>query len=359
MPLELHEIGPTTKVFWRRKTLEAVICLFCRVGAERMIEKRKGTAYASILMYHSIPVPWHEPWIDPANTVSVDVFEKQMRFLSRHRHPISLDELVKTLNRGTGLAKGTVAVTFDDGYLDNLEVAAPILARYRIPAIIYLPTAYIDGGINQWADMLYSYFRARSRQFLHLSKASPRPWHLERPDQMRRAYFALSETLLSLEFQARETLLAEIIDQLEPTKLPPRLMMTWDDVRTLIRRYPNTTIGLHTVNNVDLTICKNLPAKEISPAVKRIKDEIGYQPLHFSFLYSRSHSDLSAIIRRAGFRSAVTSGPLPVVYLSSDPYSLSRIAGPNDLIRLEAWTSSTYAIFAKLLKKYLNVLFRK
>lgn len=47
-----------------------------------------------------------------------------------------------------------VCVTFDDGYLDTLSVAAPILREFGVPATVYLPTAMIDG------DVPFDWFRA-------------------------------------------------------------------------------------------------------------------------------------------------------------------------------------------------------
>ena len=44
---------------------------------------------------------------------------------------------------GTPLPKGAVLITFDDGYRDNLERAAPVLQKHRYPAVQFVPLAYV------------------------------------------------------------------------------------------------------------------------------------------------------------------------------------------------------------------------
>ena len=48
-----------------------------------------------------------------------------------------------------------MCITFDDGYRDNLTVAAPILEKYRLPATLFLATGYVERGETQWSDTLH------------------------------------------------------------------------------------------------------------------------------------------------------------------------------------------------------------
>jgi peptidoglycan/xylan/chitin deacetylase (PgdA/CDA1 family) len=68
-------------------------------------------------------------------------FERQMAALAG-RPVVALEDAVRALRRGDTLPADAVAVTFDDGFLDNLACAAPILARHRIPATFFIATAY-------------------------------------------------------------------------------------------------------------------------------------------------------------------------------------------------------------------------
>ncbi|MGB3300876.1 MAG: polysaccharide deacetylase family protein, partial [Phormidesmis sp.] len=113
-------------------------------GLSSLYARMQRESVATILMYHSVPPASEQPWIDPCNCISEDVFEQQMRFLSQYRQVISIERLTQKLKRKEPIKRGTVAITFDDGYRNNLTVAAPILAKYDLPATLYLATNYVS-----------------------------------------------------------------------------------------------------------------------------------------------------------------------------------------------------------------------
>jgi peptidoglycan/xylan/chitin deacetylase (PgdA/CDA1 family) len=80
-----------------------------------------------ILTYHSVGSRDHEMNVDPGD------FADQMDWLRDHVEVISLDQAARGIPG--------VAITFDDGYLDNLTNAAPILCKHEIPA-----TAFVVSG---------------------------------------------------------------------------------------------------------------------------------------------------------------------------------------------------------------------
>ena len=92
-----------------------------------------------VLMYHKV----NEVDGNPV-TVPPGLFDEQMAQLGELRYrPVSLDDVLAYYVRGVPLPVGAVLITFDDGYLDNLEVAVPILERYRYPAVLFVPIGYL------------------------------------------------------------------------------------------------------------------------------------------------------------------------------------------------------------------------
>jgi peptidoglycan/xylan/chitin deacetylase (PgdA/CDA1 family) len=85
--------------------------------------------------------------------ISVSSFTKHIQFLKKNCNIVHLKELYRNNN----LAKNNklnVAITFDDGYLDNLTNAFKILKKYNAPATIYITTSYInDKKIPWWIDL--------------------------------------------------------------------------------------------------------------------------------------------------------------------------------------------------------------
>jgi len=93
-----------------------------------------------ILMYHSISNE-----AGSSLHVSPDNFSRQMTFLSKNGYKIiSLNDLVEGKKAGQKFTPGTVVITFDDGYKNNYLNAFPVLAKYDMPATIFLITNYID-----------------------------------------------------------------------------------------------------------------------------------------------------------------------------------------------------------------------
>jgi peptidoglycan/xylan/chitin deacetylase (PgdA/CDA1 family) len=94
-----------------------------------------------VLMYHKVNDV-------PENSVTVPVgrFDEQMAQLGElGYHPVDLDAVLDHYLRGTPLPSGAVLITFDDGYRDNLENAAPVLQKYGYPAVVFVPVGYLAG----------------------------------------------------------------------------------------------------------------------------------------------------------------------------------------------------------------------
>lgn len=103
-----------------------------------------------ILMYHRITRTNVDPWalcVDPNN------FSQQMQALKRIAIPVPLTELPDADPQHP-----SVAITFDDGYLDNLEIAQPILEQQGIPATIFVSTGYVGKPHGYWWDELEAIF---------------------------------------------------------------------------------------------------------------------------------------------------------------------------------------------------------
>jgi peptidoglycan/xylan/chitin deacetylase (PgdA/CDA1 family) len=83
---------------------------------------------------------------DDGLTVSVDVFARYCRFFQRHFRVVPLRELVARLERGVPLERALV-ITFDDGYRDNFENAAPALAALGLPATFFVVSRWIGTDV--------------------------------------------------------------------------------------------------------------------------------------------------------------------------------------------------------------------
>jgi peptidoglycan/xylan/chitin deacetylase (PgdA/CDA1 family) len=95
-----------------------------------------------VLMYHKVNDLTPNP-----TTVPTEVFAEQMSLLAELGYvPVSLDAVRDHYLHGAELPKGAVLITFDDGYLDNLENALPVLRRHGYPAVLFVPIGFLDDG---------------------------------------------------------------------------------------------------------------------------------------------------------------------------------------------------------------------
>jgi len=100
-----------------------------------------------ILLYHSVssqPSRAIAPF-----AVRPDVFAQHLELIADGHVALTVSELVSLLDRGEAIPAGAMLITFDDGFADNLEVAAPLLKALRLPATIYLTTSYLEEAAHQ------------------------------------------------------------------------------------------------------------------------------------------------------------------------------------------------------------------
>ncbi|MBL7893953.1 MAG: polysaccharide deacetylase family protein [Bacteroidia bacterium] len=85
----------------------------------------------------------------------VSDFEKTLVYLKHNFNIVSLSEIFKNHQSGVAPQKKTVALTFDDGYLNNFTVALPILKKHNIPATFYLISKGLqDDSYYVWPDIV-------------------------------------------------------------------------------------------------------------------------------------------------------------------------------------------------------------
>ncbi len=131
-----------------------VLWYFGLTALARRCQRHRGTA--RILTYHHVLPPTDRaararlPW---TMYTDADAFARQMRYVARHYCPLPLPALVDLLARGTPVPAGSVAITLDDGYRDQLAHALPALRAAGLPAALAVvaragAAPYTDAG--QW-----------------------------------------------------------------------------------------------------------------------------------------------------------------------------------------------------------------
>jgi len=311
------------------------------------LRKYSGKEGAAVLMYHSVPSAGAEGLIDPQNAVRPRVFSAQIRFLARKCLVKTLEEVVGDIKSGRKVSPGTVVLTFDDGYADTFSEAAPILARYGLPATVFLATRYVDFGEPHWIDRLYSAFSHRAVNCLALRGSTPdengQLVDLSNRLQRFQAYEGLKTLLLKATWEERAVLLSELESRLRPTRSPRRTTLTWEEVRELIERYPGFEIGVHSATHLALDERSAVEVEEeLCECIRAAQRALGIRPRMFSYPYGRHTPAVRAAVAGCGFSAALATEPFHLVTHRSDPYHLPRLEAPRRLYRLKLRTTRAY-----------------
>ena len=290
------------------------------------------------LMYHSVPDRHREAFVDPQSAIPAELFEKQLAMLKSHCNVVPLSDAVAYVKERGRLPERAVVLTFDDGYLDNFEVAAPMLQRLGLPATLFVATGYVDRQEPQWIDELHTIFRFRRR---HALSADCLPMRLDLSNERseKYAYLTLSMQLLKLAYPNRRRLLDEVTAQLDPERAAPRLTLSWDDLRIMQRRYPAFELGLHTHDHIALATLPLTDAlAEVKQSQQRFKDELGHHARYFSYPYGRTSLELARALGPTGIEAAFITQPTERVYEGADPWTLSRYEVTRSLVDMRLWS---------------------
>lgn len=291
-----------------------------------------------ILMYHRITDEELDPW---GNVVSPKNFREHLDVLRRTRHPIPLLEFVRKYQDGT-LSSRAVAITFDDGYVDNLIAGKAHLAAVDMPATVFLATGYLGGREFWWDEITRLILVGPGPPMLDITIGSEqirlnlegdarretgwRAW-LDSPRTARQAaYLAIWKRLRVIEPQARQSVMAELRDVFAGRceKLVSGRSMTPEEVNVLVRD-GLVAIGAHTVSHPVLTELNYVAIRrELVESKTTCEWLAGGEVCAFAYPFGSLNAEVRAAVSDAGFTCACSTKFSPV-RAGSDVFALPRI----------------------------------
>lgn len=305
--------------------------------------KKNGVA---VLMYHSVKDRPEEHAQTLGGIVhSTAIFRQQMEMLARRCTPVSMDDVCLFARGEKELPPQCFAITFDDGYSDNLEIAAPIMEKLGIPGAFYITVGYIETGILPWAVIIRHAFATTKKK----TWTAPNnvAYSLSDMEGQNRAFAAACQLLSALTGNEQDAAMRRIEQQLEVPRISqPDLMLKWEQIRQLAKR--GHVVGSHTVSHPNLAHVKddvNL-RHELAESKRQLDTQLNAPVRHFSYPVPALKPHWTArtveASRDSGYSTAVTTNP-GLVNVNDDPLSLHRVRPAYDMDEFEWVVESSLA----------------
>lgn len=269
--------------------------------------RRSSTRALRVLAYHGA-----EPVLDPVLNydgfhVPVEVFCKQLEHLARYYRVVPLGDIVDAAVEGRPAPLLSVALTFDDGYRNNVEVVAPMLESFGFPATFFVATGFMDGTSSPWWDRLRLIVARTARPSVEWNGAV---YPLVSQADRIHAVTLIETQCRGMKAVDREAALEKLASVSGAGgRMPGPAMMTWNDVRSLQKR--GFDVGPHTVTHISLGVeGADVVARELAESAGRLSSETGIAPQLCSYPYGGAldvPAGVEASLRDLGFVCAVTS----------------------------------------------------
>lgn len=237
---------------------------------------------------------------DPMDPV---LFEKCIKHISKKYKVVLLEELLE--DKTFQSKKNNATIVFDDGYLDNLEYAAPILAKYNCKASFYVVTDCIEKNIPTWTHVLEHNFLNTNQTNFNLDfDFLPIEFRVEKLESLEKRIFfvkKLKPVLKKLSHENREQILAQVSEDCNDVELP-KVMMNWNEVKELVKL--GHYIGSHTVSHSMLGSMNNEKElyNELYLSGKAIEKNLGYFPKTISYPVGSYNAQTIEQSKKAGYK---------------------------------------------------------
>jgi peptidoglycan/xylan/chitin deacetylase (PgdA/CDA1 family) len=248
----------------------------------------------TVLAYHRVLPEGAVGELDPEmNDATPEELDAQMAHLRQVFTPVSLDEVREARRQGRPLPPDSVLVTFDDGYVDNFEIAFPILRRHGIRAAFFVATAAVRDRQLFWWERVHLLISRASAVRLRIDYPRPEELDLSTARARRRAITRVCQIVkrhygLDVErfLNAIAAACGTSWSAAEGRARGDRALLTWDQLREMraagmaVASHSHAHFGLETLTPAalaaDLTASRDALEAELGEPVRTIAYPFGH-----------------------------------------------------------------------------------
>ena len=323
---------------------------------------------ACILTFHGLREDGADTGtLDLSLHMPLSAFDQACSHLAAHQRVLPLRDIVNAIESGEEIPRGATAITFDDGYETNYQLAFPVLRKYGLPATIFTCSGFVDRTEKLWFNRVdLALTRTAKKKLdaeiagLSLNASLETPWQRQAVlGQVLGAIKKLPQHDALAAVAELERLLDVVPSQNcadTPAVLRP---MSWDQAREM-KRSGLVEIEAHTHSHPVLSRCDEPSMRhEIFTSRDRITAELGAVPQLFAYTNGtpEDYTDLTqCLLHEAGFRASFTMSPA-FVKPGLGMMMLPRYGAPESGHEFAATVSGAFQTFKDWRVRVKNALF--
>jgi peptidoglycan/xylan/chitin deacetylase (PgdA/CDA1 family) len=258
-----------------------------------------------VLTYHRVDEAERRPELYPGLiSATPEAFDQQMSYLAANYNVISMPELLDACARGRVLPPRSVMVTFDDACCDFAEHAWPTLKRYRLPATLFVPTAFPDHPERSfWWDRLHQALVLTEQRDEFDTPLGRLP--LRTSTQRAQAFAQLRDYVKKMPHRAAMEWIEQTCATLGATRAAHNVL-TWNELRRLARE--GVSLGAHTRTHPLMNrVSPNEVHAEAVGSLRDLEREIGQVAPIFAYPSGGFNDEVVHTLAREGFKLAFTT----------------------------------------------------
>jgi peptidoglycan/xylan/chitin deacetylase (PgdA/CDA1 family) len=301
-------------------------------GASFLISQLPARDSLLILNYHRIGNSDDDLFDPGVFSATADQFNDQISYLKRHVSLVTLEEALVFID-GTSREKTRrcrVLITFDDGYLDNYEIAYPILRSHGAQGVFFLATSMVGSCKVPWWDHIACLIKTARRHRFSLHYPADLVIDIDENGITDSLQAVLKLYKLPGNYDPARFIreLAEETKGEEPPKTSRRFL-NWDEAREMIRG--GMAIGSHTHTHAVLSQLEpNQQYEELSKSRAILKEQLGIEAdvLAYPVGGRTSFTDQTQMLAsEAGYRAAFSFYGGTNIPGKTSAYDVNRFGG--------------------------------
>ncbi|MEZ4330515.1 MAG: polysaccharide deacetylase family protein [Myxococcota bacterium] len=299
-------------------------------GRSARARRRLDGSCAAVLMYHRV-LPRSEArrlHVEPGMYVTPETFARHLGWLADAFAVLPLPEIVARLETGDPLPPRACAISFDDGWRDNLDHALPALVARRMPATIFVVTDRVGTDGAFWPDevarRLAQETTGRRVALLDAARLTVEGSSLD----------AILAALKTMPAEDRDAALERLRYETRDPIGPERELLDWTELDRLAGS--GIAIESHSASHAILTgVSRDVVQTELARSLATLQAHGHARHALLAYPSGAFDRGIVEIARSVGYRAAVTT-EVGLASGADDPLALPRVAVHEDIARTRA-----------------------